>query len=382
MVECFRVRGMYFERKKGRARAWETDGKRTKDVNNRVANERTNQRLICVYNFISFENLALHKYHLCPHPIHPCTRTHTISFWLNTYTHSHTHLLCFGYPIPCDDAYVIENTEQKNRKHSTAETTNGYRASHWFCALTEKHIVCYKCALIIRLRYHSFDFIFFSEAIFWSWRIRWSTLCVFSFFRFHLSFFFCFYLHLRFVALCFYAVHVFIHLSRSLSLSRLLSLLFFCIFVSLLLWLVWVRVCVCVCVNVYLYRSLTALSQKVASVLFATSWLPSKYSVDCTYIWKTFVWSSMKLCNSFFSSSLFCSFCPWFFRSAIAVLLFFIYLFCFMHLWACSLALPFLLPLTHTHSLRNEWFFHYCQHCLLNKCWRNCIVATVDAIFL
>lgn len=153
----------------------------------------------------------------------------------------------------------------------------------------------YHSASISFIRFHLFQRGYFLELAYTLEHI----VCLF-FFPFSFVIFFCFYLHLRFAALCFYAVHVFIHLSRSLSLSRLLSLLFFCIFVSLLLWLVWVRACVCVCVNVYLYRSSTALSQKVASVLFATSWLPSKYSVDCTYIWKTFVWSSMKLCNSFF----------------------------------------------------------------------------------
>lgn len=174
------------------------------------------------------------------------THTHTISFWLNTYTHSHTHLLCFGYPIPCDDAYVIENTEQKNRKHSTAETTNGYRASHWFCALTEKHIVCYKCALIIRLRYHSFDFIFFSEAIFWSWRIRWSTSCVFSFFRFHLSFFlFLLTFAIRCaLLLCSTCIYPSFSFSLALSPSFVAFFLYFCI--SLAVARVSARLCVCV----------------------------------------------------------------------------------------------------------------------------------------
>lgn len=208
----------------------------------------------------------------------------------------------------------------------------------------------YHSASISFIRFHLFQRGYFLELAYTLEHI----VCLF-FFPFSFVIFFLFLLTFAIrcaLLLCSTCIYPSFSFSLALSPSFVAFFLYFCI--SLAVARVSARLCVCV--NVYLYRSSTALSQKVASVLFATSWLPSKYSVDCTYIWKTFVWSSMKLCNSFFSSSLFCSFCPWFFRSAIVVLLFFIYLFCFMHLWACSLALPFLLPLTHTFAAKRMIF--------------------------
>lgn len=141
-------------------------------------------------------------------------------------------------------------------------------------AKRKAYCVLYVCS------YHSVStvpfirFHLFSEAVFRSWRIRWSISCVFSIFsHFHLAFFVLFLLTFTicFALLQCSSLYVFIHISLPLSL----------LFVFLLyLLLSLVHLCVCDC---EFMLSSTALSQKVASILFATSWLPSKYSLR-TYI--------------------------------------------------------------------------------------------------
>lgn len=148
-------------------------------------------------------------------------------------SHTHWHTLCFGYPIPCDDAYVIATpATEKNQKHSTVETANGYRAridSARYSAIA--YCALYVCALIIRLRYHLFDFIFLASLFFGAGVWRWSISCfVFSFFsRFHLSRFFLFLLTFAWTCCALFAcswLYVVIHLSRSVSVSLLVFLSF------------------------------------------------------------------------------------------------------------------------------------------------------------